>query len=67
MIGSRSSGTSSPSLPARNGATGVCRERLRAAAAPWKAAREPGMEEGCFPEPSKRCRDIVDRRPMDDS
>lgn len=49
-----------------DGAAGVCRERPRAAAAPWKAAREPGMEEGRFPEPSKRCRDIVDRRPVDD-
>lgn len=33
-----------------DGAAGVCRERPRAAAASWKAAREPGMEKGSFPE-----------------
>lgn len=32
-----------------DGAAGICHERLRAAAAPWKAAREPGMEKGRFP------------------
>lgn len=36
-----------------DGAAGVCRERPRAAAAPWKAAREPGMEKGSFPELSE--------------
>ena len=50
-----------------DGAAGVCRERLRAAAAPWKAVSKSDMEKGHFPEPSMRCRDVVDRRPMHDT
>ena len=50
-----------------DGAAGVCRERLRAAAAPWKAVSKSDMEKGHFPEPSMRCRDVVDRRPVHDT
>ena len=40
--------------PCADEATGVCRERLKAAAAPWKSVRESDMEKRHFSKLSER-------------